>query len=114
MTKEIKVFVRTQNELLKIIRQNPFGSTKGDDKIKTYVFFLYEEPKEKIEIPFTTASGEVNVLSKNNLNLFLLVKKVPGKASSPNDLIEKAFKVRATARNWDVVCKIIEIAGKGN
>ena len=114
MTKEIKVFVRTQNELLKIVRQNPFGKTKGDDKIKTYVFFLYEEPKEKIEIPFTTASGEVNVFSKNNLNLFLLVKKIPGKASLPNDLIEKAFKVRTTARNWDVVCKIMEIAGKGN
>ena len=114
MTKEIKVFVRTQTELLKIVRQNPFGKTIGNDKIKTYVFFLYEEPKEKIKIPFITASEEVRILSKNDLNLFLLVEKVPGKASSPNDLIEKAFKVHATARNWHVVCKIIEIAGRGN
>ena len=114
MTKEIKVFVRTQTELLNIVRENPFGKNRGDDKIKTYVFFLYEEPKEKIKIPFKTASGKVNVLSKNDLNLFLLVKKVPGKASSPNDLIEKTFRVRATARNWDVVCKIMEIAGRSN
>ena len=114
MTKEIKVFVRTQTGLLNIVRQNPFGKTKGDDKIKTYVFFLYEEPKEKIKIPFISVSGEVNVLSKYDLNLFLLVKKVPGKASSPNDLIEKTFKVGATARNWNVVCKIMEIAGGSN
>jgi uncharacterized protein (DUF1697 family) len=112
MKKEIRVCVRSHTELFKIVRQNPFGSIRADDKIKTYVFFLYEGPKEKVKIPFISPSGEVNVFSKIGLTLFLLVKQIPGKASSPNDLIEKTFKVQATARNWDVVCKIMEKAGK--
>jgi uncharacterized protein (DUF1697 family) len=108
MKKEIKVFIRTQSEFTKIVKQNPFGKTNADDKIKKYVFLLYEEPKEKIKIPFVSSSKEVDIFNKSGLNLFMLVRKIPGKASSPNDLIEKTFKVQATARNWDVFCKIAE------
>jgi len=110
MGKEIKVFVRTHSELAKIVKENPFGKTKADDKIKTYVFLLYEEPKSKIDIPFVSSTGDVNVFKKAGLQLFLFVIKIPGKASSPNDLIEKYFGVSATARNWNVVCKIVEKA----
>jgi uncharacterized protein (DUF1697 family) len=113
MKKEIRVFIRTHQELFKIVRQNPFGKIKTDDNIKTYVFFLYKDSGEKIKIPFMSHSGEVNIFSQIELNLFMLVKKIPGKASSPNDLIEKTFKVPATARNWDVICNIIEKASTG-
>ena len=107
MKKDIKVFVRTHSELSKIVKQNPFGGTKSDDKIKTYVFFLYEEPDSEIKFPLESPNKEVNVFQKVKLNLFMLVKKVPGKASSPNDFIEKIFGVPATARNWNVVCNIV-------
>lgn len=110
MKKEIKVFVRTYNELEKIIKSGPFGTTESDDKIKTYVFFLYEEPGTKIKLPLVSDNGEVNIFKKSGLQLFMLVKKVPGKASSPNDLVDKAFGVKTTARKWNVVCKIVEKA----
>jgi uncharacterized protein (DUF1697 family) len=110
MKKEIKVFVRKNSELLKIVRDNPFGKTKADDKAKTYVFFMYEEPSAGIKIPFKSASGDVNVFKKIDQNVFIIVNKTPGKASSPNNLIEKTFGIPATARNWNVVCKIVEKA----
>ncbi len=114
MKKEISVFVRKSSELEKIVTGNPFGKTKADDKIKTYVFFLYEEPPVKIEIPFKSAAGDVNVFKKIGSQVFIIVKKIPGKASSPNDLIEKTFGVPATARNWNVVCKIVDKASGQN
>jgi uncharacterized protein (DUF1697 family) len=108
--REIKLFVRTYTELLNIVRKNPFGNTRADNKIKTYIFFLYKEPEQKLKFPLYSPNKEVNVFQKTNLNLFIFVKKVPGKASSPNDFIEKTFGVFATARNWNVVCDIVEKA----
>lgn len=110
MKKDIKVIVRTHSELSKIVKRNPFDKIEADDGIKMYVFFLYQEPKEKVKIPLMSPTGEVNVFKKTGLQLFMLVKKVPGKASSPNDFIEKSFGVSATARNWNVVCNIVEKA----
>ena len=112
MKKEIKVFVRTHSELAKIVKENPFGKTKADDELKTYVFFFYEEPADKIKIPFVSASGDVSVIKKIDLQLFIIVKKIPGKDSSPYDFIEKNFRVSVTARNWNVVCKITEKASE--
>jgi len=110
MKKDIKVFVRNSSELERIVLDNPFGKTEANDEIKTYVFFLYKEPAETIKIPFKSAAGDVNVFKKIGSQVFILVKKTPGKASSPNSLIEKRFGVPATARNWNVVCKISEKA----
>ncbi len=110
MKKEIKTFVRTHSELSKIVKSNPFSKIKADDKIKTYVFFLYNEPERKFKLPLESSNKEINVFLKINLNLFMLVKKIPGKASSPNDFIEKTFGVSATARNWNVVCNIADKA----
>lgn len=114
MKKEIKVFIRTHSELAKIVKENPFGKTKADDVVRTYVFFLYEEPGDKVKIPFVSTMGDVNVFKIIDLQIFMIVKKIPGKASSPNDLIEKNFGVSVTARNWNVVCKIVEIASIKN
>ncbi len=113
MKKDIKVFVRTISELQEIIEQNPFSKTSANDKIKTYVFFLYEEPKNKIKIPFYSPTKDAAVFKKTGLQLFILVKKIPGKASSPNNFIEKALGVPATARNWNVICKIVEKSFSG-
>jgi uncharacterized protein (DUF1697 family) len=110
MKKDIKVFVRTHSELSKIIKSNPFGKIKADDEIKTYVFFLYNEPERKLKLPLESPNKEVKVFRKTNLNLFILVKKIPGKASSPNEFMEKTFGVPATARNWNVVCNIVDKA----
>jgi uncharacterized protein (DUF1697 family) len=114
MKKDIAVFVRTFSELSKIVISNPFGKTKADDKIKTYVFFLYKEPEGKLKLPLVSPNKEINVFEKINLSLFMLVKKIPGKASSPNDFIEKTFGVSVTARNWNVVCNIVEKASAQN
>ncbi len=110
MKKEIKVFIRTYSELVNIVNDNPFSKTKADDKTGRYVFFLYKESENKIKIPFISAPGDVNVFKKTGLQLFLIAKKIPGKASSPNNLIEKTFGISATARNWNVICKIVEKA----
>lgn len=110
MKKEIKVFVRASYELENIIKSKPFGDTEADDEIKTYVFFLYEEPGTKIKLPLVSGNGEVNIFKKSGLQLFMLVRKVPGKASSPNELVDKSFGVATTARNWNVVRKIVEKA----
>ena len=110
MKKDIKVFVRTHLELSKLVKQNPFGKIESDDKTGTYVFFLAKEPKNKVKIPNLSSTGEINVFKKIGLHLFVLVRKIPGKASSPNAPVEKKFGVPATARNWNVVCKIVEKA----
>lgn len=110
MKKDIRVFVRKTAEIGNLVARNPFGKTCDGDEIKKYVFFLYGEPGSPVEIPFASPGGDVQVILKEGLHVFICAQKIPGKASSPNNMIEKAFGVPATARNWNVVRKIADIS----
>lgn len=104
----IKVLVRTIDEIESIIANNPFAGQFETDK-DLHVFFLDEElPAEKRE----------QLLSNNNENerfavlgreIFCHLRVSVLDSLMGKDYIGKKLKVSATARNWRTVNKLLEL-----
>lgn len=97
---EISVFIRTKNELQKIIENNPF---QKEDLSKLFVAFLSDNP---IDPPLS----EINKV-KDDLEKYIILGKeiylyYPNGVSNTklsNNFLEKKLKVSATTRNWNTV-----------
>lgn len=105
----IKVMVRSVDEIKEIIKNNPFDGQFENDK-DVHVFFLDEElTDEKCELLLSN-NNENEKYAVRNCEIFCHLKISVLDSLMGKDYIGKKLKVSATARNWRTVNKIIEIA----
>ena len=106
---DVAVFIRTKDELQKIIENNPF---KNEDVNKLYVTFLsgipLKKPIREIE-DMKDASEKFVILDKE---VYLFISGGYGKTKLSNDFFEKKLKLSATTRSLKTVNKLFEIANK--
>jgi uncharacterized protein (DUF1697 family) len=104
----IKVMVRTVNEIEDIIENNPFAGQFENDK-DLHVFFLDEKlPEEKRELLLSNNS-ENEQFAVRNREIFCLLRVSVLDSLMGRDYIGKKLKVFATARNWRTVNKLLEL-----
>ena len=103
---KITVILRTKQELLDIVEQNPFNDYSGD--VKYYLTFLAEESKQPPTLPIRMNDIENEVLKVENNNVFTVGFNVKGRYGFPNVFIEKEFGVPATTRNWNTILRILK------
>lgn len=110
------VIVRTPAELGKIVAANPFLEGKGIGAAKLYVTFLERAPD-----PAKAAVKTLDALAARagNKRLALIGKDVHlyfpegyGRSKLSNTAIEKALGLRATARNWNTVNKLLALSAE--
>ncbi|MCL4547677.1 MAG: DUF1697 domain-containing protein [Bacteroidetes bacterium] len=105
----IKVMLRTVEEMENMVKQNPFKKIKPDDKIKLYVCFLDKEPKINPKLPLISEKEALEVFKLEKKNAFIISGQLKnGRYGFPNNLIEKELGVFSTARNWNTVCKMMD------
>ena len=108
----IKVMVRTIDEIREIIKNNPFAGQFENDK-NLHVLFLDEEmPEEKCELLLSN-NNENEMFAVRNREIFCHLKSGFADSVLGKDYIGKKLKVSATARNWRTVNKVLEFS-KGN
>jgi uncharacterized protein (DUF1697 family) len=104
---QIKVMVRTIDEIKAIVENNPFDGQFENDK-NLHVFFLDEElPEEKRELLLSN-NNENEMFDVRNREIFCLLRVSVLDSLMGKDYIGKKLKVSATARNWRTVNKIAE------
>ncbi|HXH70481.1 MAG TPA: DUF1697 domain-containing protein [Pyrinomonadaceae bacterium] len=104
----IKVMVRTIDEILDIIENNPFAGQFENDK-DLHVLFLDEElPAEKRDILLSN-NNENEMFAVRNREIFCLLRVSVLDSLLGKDYIGKKLKTSATARNWRTVNKIVEL-----
>ena len=104
----IKVIVRTIDEIKKIVENNPFDGQFENDK-DLHVFFLNEElPDEKRELLLSN-NNENEMYAARDREIFCLLRISVLDSLMGKDYIGKKLKVSATARNWRTVNKILEM-----
>jgi uncharacterized protein (DUF1697 family) len=106
----ITVILRTRGELARIIRDNPFLK-RGTDPATLYVIFLNEAPdparlarldqKQVVPDEFRLIGTEIYARYAGGY----------GRSKMTNNFFEGRLAVRATARNWNTVTKLLELAG---
>jgi uncharacterized protein (DUF1697 family) len=104
---EVTVFVRTPNELAKIVARNPFA---GKDQSKLHVTFLYMKPLGVPTDKIDAARSVGEEFSISEREVFLFCPNGYGRSKLSNNFFEKALTVAATTRNWNTVTTLLSMA----
>jgi uncharacterized protein (DUF1697 family) len=105
-----EVIVRTSAELKELIDQNPFLNQPEKETKWVVVMFLAACPAEqdKKELLNTYAGPEELFFTEKDL--YIYYTNGIGRSKLSNALIEKKLKVSGTARNWNTITKLLEMA----
>lgn len=105
---EVVVFIRTREELEKIVKLNPFAKIIIE-KPKFYVLFM-KEKFSKLKLPLLSEKYAVEVIASLDNNFFCVAcPEVICSGGGANLFIEKEHKIPATTRNWNTVLKILAL-----
>ena len=101
----VDLVIRTAKEMQQVLKKNPFPSF---DETKLHVVFLSAPPENMNSGAAGESTGGKWSLAGRELYLFC--PDGFSKFKFPPELSEKKMKVVATARNWNTVNKLFEIA----
>ena len=110
---DVKVLIRTNNDLKKVIEENPF---KKEDFKHLYITFLSDVPSKNL-IKNLNLNLEVNMKNKSDKfyiskkKIYLFLPEGYGRTKLNNNFFEKKLGIFATTRNLRSVNKLFDIAG---
>jgi uncharacterized protein (DUF1697 family) len=107
---EAVVCLRTLRELAGMARRDPFARFRGEPGLKLYVSFLRRAPTRKPLAGTADGKDGLEVITRDGLDVFVVSRPVKGRSGFPNLLVEEAFGVPATSRNWNTVSGIVDLA----
>ncbi|HWZ96441.1 MAG TPA: DUF1697 domain-containing protein [Candidatus Dormibacteraeota bacterium] len=104
------VILRTTAEMRDVMARNPFAKRKGIESNKLHVSFLDMklEPaacEQLRALPLTTEE-----LIPSGRELFIYCSNGMGKSKIPWAKVDKICATRGTARNWNSVTRLLEMA----
>ena len=108
---DVKVLLRTSNEMEQVIMGNPF---KQEDLNHIYVTFLSNIPSAKL-IEDLNHNISVNMINKSDKysiskkEIYIFLPNGYGRTKLNNNFFEKKLDISATTRNWRTVNKIFDI-----
>lgn len=105
-----RIILRTLPELKAAIARNPFTDGKERDPARLLVMFLLEAPSQEAKQllqQLDTAPEELHITGPE---VYLYYPAGAGQSKLTGALIEKKLKTLGTARNWNTVTKLVEIA----
>ncbi|SRR5258708_31902307 len=103
---ELAVVVRDASDLRNVIRTNPFPNHAAQGN-RFVVVFLSAEPKDVGALDSYSGPEKKQILGRE---LYIYYSEDMGHSKLTNALIERKLGVRGTARNWNTVNKILELA----
>ncbi len=105
------VILRTSEELRKTVAANPFAKRKDVEPGKLLVTFLSAEPGVAVQETLDELGKKYpEELHLRGRELFIYFPNGAGKSKLPWSKVEKLTKVTGTARNWNSVTNMLEIA----
>jgi uncharacterized protein (DUF1697 family) len=104
------VMLRTSNEMKDIIRRNPFAKRSSIEPNKLVVSFLTGEPGAESKQKIAQIKVGPEELYLDGRELYIYYAGGIGTSKLTAALIERALKVSGTARNWNTVTKLLEMA----
>jgi len=108
----VSVVTRTPEELGKAIAGNPFVKESKAEPAKVHIAFLSEAPKAEALKKLETLATKTEQLRYADREIYLYYRDGMGKAKLTGAVIERVLGVAATARNWNTVTKLYEMAAE--
>jgi uncharacterized protein (DUF1697 family) len=102
------VLLRTPAELAAIADSNPYLGREADLS-KLHVVFLSRPPKADAAAKLDPARSPPDEFAVRGREIYLHLPNGAGRSRLTMDYFEKRLGVRATARNWKTVTKLLEL-----
>jgi uncharacterized protein (DUF1697 family) len=104
--------LRTAKDLREVIAQNPFAKRKDIHPSKLLVTFFSADPGEAARRQTRAIKCDPEELFVEGREAYIYFPDGAGRSKLNWSLIPKTLKVQGTARNWNSVTKMLEIAEK--
>ena len=104
--------LRTAKDLREVIAQNPFAKRKDIHPSKLLVTFFSTDPGEAARKQARAIKCDPEELFIEGREAYIYFPNGAGRSKLNWPLIPKTLKVQGTARNWNSVTKMLEIAEK--
>lgn len=105
-----EVILRTPDEMRKAIAANPFPERTKAEPAKVLVTFLAAEPPGEAEANLEKLKRFPEKLRLNGRELYIYFPNGAGRSKLPWSAVDKLLQVTGTARNWNSVQAMLEIA----
>ena len=106
---DVEVLVLESNNFKKIADQNPYSINEDADRKLIYYIFLFDLPDLDATEKLSSQEFDGEEFSITNECIFLYCFGGYGKAKCNNNFFEKRLGIRATARNYNTVNKLLEL-----
>lgn len=106
----IRVILRTRDELRKCWEHNPFLIEPDIDLKKLHVTFLSETPEPENILRVNGLQYPPDQCNLNGKEVFVHCPDGYGRTKLTNALFENILKAQATTRNWNTVQALLKIA----
>jgi|SRR5579863_1264368 len=104
------VMTRTPQELRTAIQKNPFLKECKSDPAKVHIAFLSEPPKAEAVEKVGALATQGEQLRHSGREIYLYYRDGMGRAKLTGSVLEKTLSVTATARNWNTVNRLYQMA----
>ena len=106
---EVTVIIRTKDEWIKVIKNNPFAGKAEIDQTRLYITFLHQEPDEIDADGLDQSKSKTEKYAIVGKEFYFYCPDGYGRTKLSNTVVEKKLKVTATTRNWNTVNKLLEM-----
>ena len=103
---EVTVIVTNLAELQDIVQQNPYSQAEVDS-VQPYIVLLSQLPNPDAVSTLSAVDFGNDQWMLKGRTLYIFYAEGAGKTKLSNAVIERKLKVKATARNWKTVQKLI-------
>src|ERR1700722_3334128 len=104
------VILRSAKDLRNVIARNPFAKRKDIHPGKLLVTFFSADPGEAARKQARAIKYDPEELFMEARQAYIFLPNGSGRSKLNGPLIPKTLKVQGTARNWNSVTKMLEIA----
>lgn len=105
-----EVILRTVEEMKNAIAASPFSGRKDIEPSKLLVTFLAADPPKEVLAAIETLKSHPEEIHLKGREMYIYFPNGIGTSKLPWSQVEKHLKVTGTARNWNSVTKMLEIA----
>jgi uncharacterized protein (DUF1697 family) len=106
---EVTFLLRTREEILSLVRSNPFGHVVPDRKTKLYVTFLDCIPEHPVQISLIQEKEGLELIRTDRDAAFVISREINGRYGFPNNFVEKELNMLCTTRNWNTVIRMVDL-----
>ena len=104
------LIIRTPSDLRKVVAGNPFAARREIDPSRLLVTFLAKDPGAEIRQKILEIKIGPEEMHSSGREIYVYFPNGVGHSKMPGGLIEKTLKTPGTARNWNTVRELLEMA----